>query len=210
MKQRISLLSVALVGMLLIAGWSQPTGDATTASAPVEPGTYALDMTHSEIQFKVRHLGISNVRGNFNDAEGTLTFANENVNSMSIDVTIQAASIDTDNERRDNHLRSADFFEVETYPTLTFKSTEVKNVNGDTMTIVGDLTMHGVTKSVELETEFLGAIADARMGTRVGFEGETTINRKDFGLTWNNTLETGGLVVGDEVTITLAISAAKQ
>lgn len=210
MKQRITFVSLALVGMLLVAGWSQPTGDKIDIPAPVEPGTYAIDMSHSEIMFKVRHLGISNVRGNFNDAEGTLTFANEDVSSVSIDVTIQAASVDTDNERRDNHLKSGDFFEVETYPTITFKSTEVKDVNGDTMTIVGDLTIHGVTKSVELETEFLGAIADARMGTKVGFEAETKINRKDFGLAWNATLETGGLVVGDEVTITLAVEAGKQ
>lgn len=210
MKQRISLFSVALVAVLLVAGWSQPANDPSVTQTNVEPGTYAIDMTHSEILFKVRHLGISNVRGNFNEAEGTLTFANENVNSLSIDVTIQAASIDTDNERRDNHLRSADFFEVETYPTLTFKSTEVTNVNGDNMTIVGDLTMHGVTKQVELDTEFTGAVNAGRMGNRVGFEATTTIDRKEFGLTWNNTLETGGLVVGDEVTITLAVSAVKQ
>lgn len=210
MKQRISFLSVALVAVLLVAGWSPPANDTSATQTNVEPGTYALDMTHSEILFKVRHLGISNVRGNFNEAEGTLTFANENVNSLSIDVTIQAASIDTDNERRDNHLRSADFFEVETYPTLTFKSTEVTNVNGDNMTIVGDLTMHGVTKQVELDTEFTGAVNAGRMGNRVGFEATTTIDRKEFGLTWNNTLETGGLVVGDEVTITLAVSAVKQ
>ncbi|HYE57576.1 MAG TPA: YceI family protein [Rhodothermales bacterium] len=172
--------------------------------------TYTIDATHSRVGFTVRHLGFSKVRGAFEQVEGIVRFDGSDLSTLEAEATIQAESITTNEPKRDAHLRSADFFEVETYPTLTFKSTEVKNVSDDAFTLVGTFTMHGVTKTVELQGEFLGTTQDPWGGTRVGFEAKTKVNRKDYGLNWNVALEAGGFLVSEDVEITLEIQAVLQ
>ena len=171
---------------------------------------YAIDASHSRMGFVVRHMGFSKVRGSFEQFEGTVRMEPGDLSTLEAEATAQTASITTNEAKRDDHLRSADFFEVETYPTLTFASTGVKNITDDSFTLVGDLTMHGVTRSVELDARFLGEGQDPWGGTRVGFEAETTINRKDFGLNWNSVLEAGGVLVSEDVKIVLEIQAVEQ
>ncbi len=172
--------------------------------------TWNLDKAHSAAGFSVRHLMISNVRGEFRELSGTLSYDPLNIENNSVSVTIDASSIDTREANRDAHLKSADFFEVEKYPTITFESTEWQHKNDDELIVKGDLTIHGVTKSVTLSVERTPLVQDPWGGTRVGFNGKTKINRKDFGLTYGTVVETGGLVVGEEVTITLEAEFVKQ
>ena len=160
-------------------------------------GTWTLDPAHTEVGFSVRHAGISKVRGTFHAVEGQLVIT-EQFTQSSVDVTVDVASISTKNEGRDGHLRSADFFDVEQFPTMTFRSTEVRG-EADEFTLVGELTLHGVTQTVELEAEFGGQDKDPFGVTRVGFEATGEISRKDFGLTWNAATEAGGLMVSDKV-----------
>jgi polyisoprenoid-binding protein YceI len=168
--------------------------------------TYKIDKAHSEATFQVRHL-LTRVRGRFSDFEGLIEYDPNEPERSSVRATIQATSIDTNEADRDKHLRSADFFGVDQFPTLTFTSTRVTNKGGEAFDVLGDLTIHGVTKPVTLDVSFLGKANDPWGNERVGFEAETTINRKDFGLTWNAALETGGFLVGDEVRITLSVQA---
>jgi len=168
--------------------------------------TLDIDRSHSEVAFQVRHL-LSKVRGRFADFAGTIQFDESNPQSSRVDVTIQARSVDTAEGDRDKHLRSADFFEVDIYPTLTFTSTSVTPRGDDTYDVVGELTIHGVTRPVTLPASFLGAAQDPWGNTRFAFEAELKLNRKDFGLSWNAALETGGFLVGDEVKVTLSIQA---
>lgn len=152
------------------------------------------------------------VRGRFGEAEGKIQLNNENPSGSSVEVTIGASSLDTRVEDRDNHLRSADFFDVETYPTLRFRSREVRgslDKPGEAFQIVGDLTIRGTTKEVTLDARFEGTGTDPWGGTRAGFSAQTTIDRRDFGLTWNQALETGGVLVGHDVKIDLQIQAVK-
>ena len=172
--------------------------------------TYAVDPSHSRLGFVVRHLGFSKVRGAFEQFEGTVHLDPADLSTLRAEATAQTESINTNDAKRDVHLRSGDFFEVETYPTVTFKSTGVKNVSGDAFTLAGELTMHGVTKSIELKGEFLGEGKDPWGGTRIAFEASTTINRKDYGLNWNVALEAGGLLVSEDVQIVLEIQATQQ
>jgi polyisoprenoid-binding protein YceI len=168
-----------------------------------------LDASHSHAGFSVRHLMISNVRGEFRQLAGTLQYDSANVENSSVSVTIQAASIDTREPNRDGHLKSADFFEVEKYPEITFNSTQWQHKNDDELLIKGDLTIHGVTRNVVLTAERTNEMKDPWGGTRVGFTGKTKINRKDFGLHYNAALEAGGVVVGEEVTISLEAEFVK-
>ena len=163
----------------------------------ITPGTWNLDAAHSDVDFVVRHAGISKVRGTFHAVEGQLVIAEEFTQS-SVEVTVDVASISTKNEGRDGHLRSADFFDVEQFPTMTFRSTEVRG-EPEEFTLVGELTLHGVTQTVELEAEFGGQDKDPFGVTRVGFEATGEISRKDFGLTWNAATEAGGVLVSDKV-----------
>lgn len=172
--------------------------------------TYSIDPAHSRLGFTVRHMGFSKVRGSFEQFEGTIRMTPDDLATLEAEATIQTQSITTNAQDRDEHLRSADFFEVDTYPTITFESTEVRDVSGNSFTLVGELTMHGVTKTVELEGEFLGAGTDPWGGTRVAFEAGTRINRKDFGLNWNQVLETGGVLVSEKVDITLEVQAVQE
>ena len=177
------------------------TTQTATALRPVE-----IDRSHSEVTFQVRHL-LSKVRGRFNDFSGAIEFDPEHPDRSRVDVTIQAASIDTGEPDRDKHLRSADFFDVGKYPTLTFVSTSVTPRGGNNYDVAGNLTIHGVTRPVVLPAAFLGAATDPWGNTKLGFEAELTLNRKDFGLTWNAALETGGVLVGDDVKVSLSIQA---
>ena len=199
--------SALLVPAMILAG--QPAA-AQTAQAPVKVAqapTWKIDPTHSELSFRIRHL-VSRVRGTFNDWSGTVVADPQNLAGGSVDVKINTASIDTDNERRDGHLRSADFFDAENHPTITFRSRNVR-VQGKKIWVAGDLTMRGVTKPVVLEGEYLGTTRDSSGKQRIGFEAETTINRKDFGVSWNNLVEGGGAVLGDDVTIAITVAAVQ-
>jgi len=186
----------------------------TTAVRTVEgvelpaPGTWAIDASHTSANFKVKHLGLSRVRGRFTGIEGAVQVA-ERPEDSSVQVTIDAASVDTHDEGRDNHLRSPDFFNVEQHPTWTFVSTGVHG-SGPRWTVDGDLTIAGVTRPVTLDVEYEGVTADPWGGTRAGFTASTQINREDFGLTWNAALEAGGLVVGKNVTIELEVELVQS
>ncbi|GAA1165981.1 YceI family protein [Ornithinimicrobium humiphilum] len=184
--------------------------DAQTTTATVRDlaGTYTIDPAHSRLGFSARHAMVTKVRGAFNEVSGTAT-TGPDLEGASVEVTIQAASIDTRQADRDGHLRSADFFDVETYPTLTFRSTEVTAADDTTLRVTGDLTVKDVTRPVSFDLEFLGSAQDPFGNVRVGFEGSTEISRKDFGLTWNAALETGGFLVSDKVVLEFEISAIK-
>lgn len=181
---------------------------STTTITQLPAGTYVLDPSHTEASFTVRHAGISRVRGTLDVTEGTIQVA-ENILDSSVTATLDAASVDTGDKGRDDHLRSADFFDVEQFPTWTFTSTGIR-ADGEDYVITGDLTIHGVTRQVELATEFGGTATDPFGNFRAGFSATTEISRKDFGLTWNAALEAGGVLVADKVRITLEVSAIKQ
>jgi polyisoprenoid-binding protein YceI len=169
---------------------------------------WSFDPTHSNIGFAVRHLMISKVRGSFGKWSGTFAYDEADPTQSRIDVRIDAASIDTKDAQRDAHLRSPDFFDVEKHPELRFVSTLVRR-DGDDYVVAGDLTLHGVTRPVELKVESLGRGKDPWGNERAGFAAKTTINRKDFGLHWNQALETGGVLVGEKVEIVLDVQAIR-
>lgn len=171
--------------------------------------TWNIDTSHSGAHFTVRHMVVSKVRGAFSRWQGTLAFDEQNPEASKVSVQIEAASIDTREGKRDAHLRSADFFDVAQYPTLSFESTKVEKVEGNTYRVTGDLTIHGITKQVVLDADYLGAGKDPWGNDRVGFEASTSINRKDFGLSWNQALEAGGVLVGDKIEISLDVEAVK-
>lgn len=179
----------------------------TAIDAPVK--TYQIDPAHSEATFTVRHL-ITKVRGRFSDFAGTITFDEATPTNSTVSFTIQAASIDTNQKDRDTHLRSADFFEVAKYPTITFRSSSIARQSDDTYLVTGEFTIRDVTRSIELPVTFLGTARDPWGNERIAFEAEYTLNRKDYGLTWNAALETGGFLVGDEVKISLSVQAVPQ
>jgi polyisoprenoid-binding protein YceI len=180
-----------------------------TTAQTQETLLYALDTTHSTVEFVVRHLMISKVRGRFAAFGGSIELAPGRDVPEAVSASIDVSSIDTREDQRDAHLRSADFFEVEKYPTMTFESTRVEG-SPDAFTIHGNLTIHGVTREVSLAGSFEGRGGDPWGGQRVGYSAHTTINRKDFGLTWNAALETGGVVVSDEVRIELNVEGILQ
>lgn len=174
-----------------------------TTPAGLTTGTWTLDNSHSEIGFSVRHAGISKVRGQFKDVAATATVG-ETLADSSVEATAKIASLDTSDANRDGHLHSADFFDAEQFPDMTFKSTSI-SAQGETYSLNGDLTIRGTTLPVSFDTEFNGVAVDPFGTTRAGFSGQTTISRKDFGLTWNAALEAGGVLVGDKVTISLEV-----
>ena len=187
-----------LAALVLVLGFG-------TAAAQ---GTYSIDPTHSNAGFKVRHL-VSKVSGGFNDFDGTIVADFENLDASSVEFTIQATSIDTKNEKRDGHLRSVDFFDVEKYPEITFKSSKITKIDGDSYAVAGALTMHGVSREITLTVDFLGEMT-AMGGTRAGYEMTTTLNRKDFEISWNRALDAGGFVLGDDVEININLELVKQ
>jgi polyisoprenoid-binding protein YceI len=172
--------------------------------------TWNLDPVHSVAEFKVKHMMISNVKGRFTGLTGKLSLGEGDVTASGIEATIDATSIDTRDAQRDVHLKSADFFDAEKYPTLSFQSTGVTKKGDEELEVEGDLTIHGVTKRVKFAVEGPTAPAKDPWGnTRIGLAATTKINRKDFGLTWNAALETGGILVGEDVTITLDVQFVK-
>jgi polyisoprenoid-binding protein YceI len=172
--------------------------------------TYVIDPSHSRLGFTVRHLGFSKVRGSFEQFEGVIRMAPDDLSTLEAEATAQTASVTTNDSKRDDHLRSADFFQADQYPTITFKSTEVRDISGNSFTLVGEFTLRGVTKTIELKGEYLGSGRDPWGNEKVGFEARTKINRKDYGLNWNAALETGGFLVSDEVEISIEVQAALQ
>ena len=181
-------------------------------SAAVQPvtdrTTWTIDPTHSSVEFSVRHLMISTVKGRFADVQGTVVLDEANPAASSADITVQVASIDTREPQRDTHLRSADFFDVEKYPKITFRSTPIDGTL-EAFKLNGDLTIHGVTRPVTLDVTHEGRGKDPWGNQRIGFSATGKIKRSDFGLTWNATLETGGFLVGDDVKISIDVEAVK-
>ena len=172
--------------------------------------TWQLDAAHSEVQFSVRHMMLSKVRGSFERVSGTVDFNESDPAQSSVDVTIEAASIQTKNEQRDAHLISPDFLNTEQFPTITFKSTSVEKVSENNGKITGDLTVRGVTKPVVLDVEYHGTAKSPWGSFSAGFSATTKISRKEWGLEWNVALETGGVLVGDEIEISIEIEIVKQ
>lgn len=169
-----------------------------------------IDPSHSGIHFTVRHMVIAKVRGSFLRWQGTVDFDDANPSASKVQVTVDTASIDTREPKRDDHLRSSDFLDVATYPALTFSTTAVDRRGEDEYRVRGDLTIHGVTRPVELEVDHLGRARDPWGNERIAFQAKTTFNRIDFGLKWNQALETGGLLVGEKVEISLDVEAVKE
>jgi polyisoprenoid-binding protein YceI len=183
----------------------------TTTTAPnTLTGSYAIDPTHSRIGFVARHAMVTKVRGSFNEFAGTGYFDAENPAASSLALTIQAASIDTRNADRDAHLRSNDFFDMENHPEIRFASTAVEQLAADSYRVTGDLTIKGVTKPVAVDFEYTGTAVDPFGNLRVGFEGSTTVNRKDWGVSWNAALEAGGVLVGEKVVLEFEVSAIRN
>ena len=188
---------------------TQPVQSAVATIPGYKAGTWTIDQVHSEVGFTVRHMMVSKVRGRFGAFSGQIV-TGENPVQSSVTAEIDLTSIDTNNDQRDEHIRSADFFEVETYPTMSYRSTGIREDGDGGYLVDGELTLKGVTKPVELQLEIGGFGPDAFGGYRAGFSAQATINRRDFGVNFNAALETGGAVVGDKVTITLDIEAVKQ
>jgi len=172
--------------------------------------SWQIDPAHTSINFTARHMMIAKVHGRFEQFSGTVNFDEDNPSNTTVDIAIEAASLNTKEEQRDGHLRSGDFFDVETYPTLTFKSTRVQLIDEDTAKLYGDLTIKDVTKEVVLDVEYLGQAQSPWGTTNAGFTASTTINRKDWGLNWNLALETGGFLVGDKIQINIELELKKQ
>ena len=183
----------------------------TTATLAAERGTthWSIDPSHTHVGFGVRHLMISTVKGRFAEVTGTVSLENEDPGTAKIDVTIDVASIDTGVSQRDDHLRSPDFFDVARFPTLAFKSRRIERAGADALRVTGDLTIRDVTREVQLDVMELGSVRDPWGGQRAGYSASARINRSDFGLSWNQALETGGFVVGDEVALTLEVELVR-
>jgi len=191
--------------------FNRTTSATPAASAPAAvstlSGDYAIDAAHSRIGFSARHAMVTTVRGQFDSFEGTASFDAENPAASSAQIVIQAASIDTHQVDRDGHLRSGDFFDVETYPEIRFASTSARLLGSGTWALTGDLTIKDVTKPVTIEFEHTGEATDPFGNQRIGFEGSVSVNRKDWGLTWNAALETGGVLVSEKVKLEFDVSA---
>ncbi|MFF2786852.1 YceI family protein [Streptomyces sp. NPDC058049] len=189
---------------------------AAVATLEVDPalaaltGDYVIDPAHSSIGFTVRHAMVTNVRGAFTEHEGTLHLDGADPARSTASIDVKIASVDTGIADRDGHLRSGDFFDAETFPLMTFRSTEARQLGGDTYRITGELTIKDVTRPLSIDLEFNGSATDPYGNERVGFEGSTGILRSDWGLTWNAALEAGGVMVSDKVKLTFDISAIKQ
>jgi polyisoprenoid-binding protein YceI len=180
----------------------------TTIETPART-TWKIDPIHSNVEFAVRHLMITTVKGRFTGVDGTVLIDEANPSNAEVEVRIEASTVDTREPQRDAHLRSADFFDVEKFPYLTFKGTRITHREGNNFKLVGNLTIHGVTREVTLDVTQEGRVKDPWGGDRAGFSARTKINRKDFGLLWNLVLETGGVTVGDEVKINLELELVK-
>jgi polyisoprenoid-binding protein YceI len=183
----------------------------STAVPVTAISTWSIDPAHSSVHFKVRHMMISNVRGEFRTVRGSLKLNDADLTRSEIDIEIDTSSIHTRDEQRDAHLRSPDFLDTEHHPLLTFRSTKIETAGVDTFRVQGDLTVHGVTRTVELDVDSVSAATKDPWGNvRMAASASTVISRKDFGLTWNAALETGGVLVGDDVTVDLDVQFVKS
>jgi polyisoprenoid-binding protein YceI len=198
LEERPMRKTLAVIALALFLG----TGNAAAQA------TYSIDTAHSNVGFKVRHL-VARVTGSFNDFDGTITVDFENLDRSSVEFVIKSASVDTGDEKRDGHLRSADFFDVEQWPEITFKSNKITKKDKDTFVVAGTLTIRGTSNPVVLNVDYLGEI-QAMGGTRAGFEVSTSIDRRDYGVSWNRLLDSGGLVLGDDVEVMINLEVVKQ
>lgn len=180
------------------------------ANAFAQTGKWALDRTHSQISFSVSHMVVAEAEGKFDSFDVAVLADKEDLTDVKVDVTIQVASVNTDNKDRDNHLKSADFFEAEKFPTITFKSKELKKVGDNKYKLVGDFTMHGVTKPVELDAKFGGVVKDGKGRLHAGFKVTGQVNRQDYGVKWSKKIDNNGLVVGDVVEFKGNVELVKQ
>lgn len=176
--------------------------------AAADPVVYKVDPDHSGVGFTIRHF-VSNVSGRFKDFDGVIKYDKANPAASSVSFTVQAKSIDTDNDDRDNHLRTPDFFDAEKFPTWTFSSTSVKAADADTLEVTGDMTIKGVTRKVTIPVDVLGSVKTPR-GEKAGFEASFKLDRKEYGIAWNRALEAGGAVLGDEVKVVISVEADRQ
>ena len=198
----------ALMMATALAGLT-PARTTQVKFAPIPSGEYRIDTAHSVIAFAIKHNEIALVRGRFREFSGKINFNDADITKSSVEVTAKVESINTGVDRRDAHLRTADFFDVATYPEMTFKSTHVEKKGNNQYVLHGDLALRGITKPVAIPFTLAGAIKDGQGNTRFGVAGQTTINRRDFGVTWGKTMENGGLDVGNEVMIDLQLEAVK-
>jgi len=181
------------------------TGCVSLASAAV----WDIDPSHSHVGFRIRHL-VTKVNGQFDKFKGSVNFDEKDLKNISAKADIDTSSINTNEPKRDTHLKSADFFDVEKFPAMTFKSTGVKNIKGSQFQLVGDLSLHGVTKPVVLDVELGGVTQDPWGNTRSGFSAKGVINRKDYGMVWNKALDNGGMLIGDDVEINIELEAVRK
>ncbi|MER7173314.1 YceI family protein [Streptomyces mesophilus] len=199
-----------------IFGRKNDSTDTTSAPAPVNPelagltGDYTIDPAHTSLGFTARHAMVTNVKGAFLDFEGTLHLDGNDPSQSTASIDVKMESIETGQGDRDGHLKSADFFDVEKYPAMTFRSTSAEALGGEDYRITGDLTIKDVTKPISIDLEFNGAAKDPFGNERVGFEGKAELLRSEWGLTWNAALETGGVLVSDKIKLTFDISAIRQ
>ncbi|MER5947917.1 YceI family protein [Streptomyces sp. NPDC001904] len=199
-----------------IFGRKNETTETTTAAAPAGPdlsavtGDYTVDPAHTTLGFVARHAMVTNVKGSFTDFTGELHLDGSDPAKSTANFDVQMASIDTGNADRDGHLKSADFFKIDEFPTMTFRSTSAESLGGDDYRITGDLTILGTTKPLSIDLEFNGSAKDPFGNERVGFEGKAEILRSEWGLTWNAALETGGVLVSDKIKLNFDISAIKS
>jgi polyisoprenoid-binding protein YceI len=205
---RLSLAVPAILGLMLATA-SPSAAQAPAAAAPASPDTWTIDGAHTQAGFAVKHMMVSTVRGSFGKTEGSITWDGKDVSSIKADVTIDATTITTNNEKRDTHLKSPDFFDVAKFPTITFKSKKAEAAGAGKFKVVGDLTMRGVTKEVTLDVEGPSQPLIAQGRARVGATATTKVNRQDYGVSWSRALDGGGVVVSDEVVITIEMELVK-
>jgi polyisoprenoid-binding protein YceI len=202
-------LTPLILAAAVAAASSSTTAAAAPAVGPAAPsGTWTIDKAHSEVGFQVRHL-MAKVRGSFGDFDATIRVDAAKPEVSSVSFTVKAASVNTNEPKRDEHLRSADFFDAAKFPEIRFVSTSVRPAGGNRYDVTGDLTLRGVTRQVTLPVAFLGVQKDPWGNEKAGFETSVTLNRKDFGVNWNKALDQGGYILGDEVAVTIALEAAR-
>lgn len=204
---RISFAAPAILGLMLAA--SPAAAQAPAAAAAAGPNTWTIDSSHSQAAFAVKHMMVSTVRGSFGKTEGTIEYDGKNVASIKAEATIDTTTITTNNEKRDTHLKSPDFFDVAKFPTITFKSKKAEAAGAGKFKLTGDLTMRGVTKEVTLDVEGPSQPLIAQGRARVGATATLKVNRQDYGVSWSRALDGGGVVVSDEVAITLELELVK-
>ena len=209
-RKFFAVIAVACVStMITILATLTPAQTTKVKFAPIPAGEYRIDPAHSVLGFAIKHNEIALVRGRFRDFSGLINYDDKDITKSSVEVTAKIESINTGVDRRDAHLRTADFFDAAKYPEMTFKSKHVESKRNNQYVLHGDLTLRGITKPVAIPFTVTGAIKDGHGNTRFGVAGQTTINRRDFGFTWGKTMENGGLDVGNEVMIDLQLEAVK-